>query len=387
MLLEHNADPRIKDKSGQTALQYAAAAGKDANLNILVSACRARGKEVIVVTKSPTTESDPSLSPRSAFLSAPIPSTTASSLQLPKADFRHVPFGSPTPTPKFGAHNDSDYEDGDPLSPLDKVTLQIPQFPLQNNTTLAVPPSDEDTYQEEPPSSAPSSKPPPHLRHLRRGFSASILMDFPTKSTLAFPVKDESLGARSSQSSVRSSQTSVASGGDSDTESSKQLTPDSGSEDMSRLIEKVQLRKQSAENTSLLARPDSMPNSPKSSKPAPHLRRMKRGLSANNIILDPIPSSELKGKKPISRSSEILTSQQMVEKEETLARVPAWAGSGSPLQSSSPLERRSTCTRLFDVTTYRRPGSLPPLNIKPPIPDIKESIVGDDEDSLNSPPN
>ncbi|XP_077993152.1 ankyrin repeat domain-containing protein 34C-like [Glandiceps talaboti] len=49
-LLEYDADPRLEDKRGSSALVYAVDSGDAKVLKLLVDACKAKGKEVIIIT-------------------------------------------------------------------------------------------------------------------------------------------------------------------------------------------------------------------------------------------------------------------------------------------------------------------------------------------------
>ncbi|XP_054856324.1 ankyrin repeat domain-containing protein 34A [Eublepharis macularius] len=50
ILLDHGADPSAKDYSGASALVYAINKGDRATLQVLLDACKAKGKEVIIIT-------------------------------------------------------------------------------------------------------------------------------------------------------------------------------------------------------------------------------------------------------------------------------------------------------------------------------------------------
>ncbi|XP_042296680.1 ankyrin repeat domain-containing protein 34A [Sceloporus undulatus] len=50
VLLDHGADPSAKDYSGASALVYAINKGDRATLQVLLDACKAKGKEVIIIT-------------------------------------------------------------------------------------------------------------------------------------------------------------------------------------------------------------------------------------------------------------------------------------------------------------------------------------------------
>ena len=50
LLLENGADPSLKDYSGSSALMHAINRGDRETLQILLDACKAKGKEVIIIT-------------------------------------------------------------------------------------------------------------------------------------------------------------------------------------------------------------------------------------------------------------------------------------------------------------------------------------------------
>uniref|UniRef100_A0A8C4R794 Uncharacterized protein n=1 Tax=Eptatretus burgeri TaxID=7764 RepID=A0A8C4R794_EPTBU len=86
-LLTHGADPSLEDHSGRSALRYAVEADERDILQVLLDACRARGKEVIIIT----TERAPSHASKQPFGTPSSPNaSTGEDEQAPCASLSDV---------------------------------------------------------------------------------------------------------------------------------------------------------------------------------------------------------------------------------------------------------------------------------------------------------
>ncbi|XP_015192138.2 ankyrin repeat domain-containing protein 34A [Lepisosteus oculatus] len=369
LLLEHGADPSLKDYSGSSALVHAINKGDRETLQILLDACKAKGKEVIIIT----TDTSPSGTKKTKqYLNSP-PS--------PGVDDRLSPGGCMSP---------SEVEIRTSASPGSEKEEEEGIFSFALTSALPLPSA-------RPPGDRRA--PPPH-KLLKRLNSEPWGLVAPSALSGGPPDRPEREGEAVAESEegerVVSEMNGLSVSGPSRPVLSRRhsiethdpcspmLKDRSCSEDCAALYgsswaDKVQQHQ-------VLYRRNTAPESQEAAGSAlagarggvahPKLTRMDHYESDTHLCPESIPGSPDSGRVSVERRKynasplSLLTSSS----RESLESIP---NSVSPLtmrrRPPGLLERRGSGTLLLDHISHTRPGFLPPLNVNPqrPIPDIR----------------
>ncbi|RXM92965.1 Ankyrin repeat domain-containing protein 34A [Acipenser ruthenus] len=367
MLLEYGADPSMKDYSGSSALVYAINKGDRDTLQVLLDACKAKGKEVIIIT----TDTSPSGTKKTKqYLNSP-PS--------PGVEDKLSPTSCMSP---------SDVEIRTYASPGSEKEEKEDIFSFSLNSALPL----------------PSARPPgekravPPRKHLKRLNSEPWGLVAPSVLSKANQEQQQQLpGTLRDEENVISELNGMSISGrpilsrrhsiETHDPSSPKPIDRSCSEDSAVLhgsswADKVQQHQ-------LLYRRNTAPESQETSSttsgvvPAnvrplahPRLTRMDHYESDTHLCPESIPGSPDSGRVSVERRKyntsplSLLTSSS----RESLESIP---NSVSPItvrrRPQGLLERRGSGTLLLDRISHTRPGFLPPLNVNHhrPIPDIR----------------
>lgn len=366
LLLENGADPSLKDYSGASALVHAINKGDRDTLQVLLDACKAKGKEVIIIT----TDTSPSGTKKTKqYLNSPPSPGVVDKLSPACMSPSEVEIGTSSP-----AGDKSQNEDG------------IFSFSL----TSALP--------------LPSARPPgekrlPNRKLLKRLNSEPWGLVAP--SVLSGVPQERVDGGLEEEGSLDLSRTIAEINGLSVTEPmrpllsrrhsiethdpcSPKLIDRSCSEDCAALsgsswADKVQQHQ-------ILYRRNTAPETQENTGGPgavmvralahPKLTRMEHYESDTHLSPESIPGSPDSGRVSVERRRYNASPLSLVtsSSRESLENIP---NSVSPItmrrRPPGLLERRGSGTLLLDHISHTRPGFLPPLNINPqrPIPDIR----------------
>ncbi|KAM9352707.1 ankyrin repeat domain-containing protein 34A [Symphorus nematophorus] len=361
LLLENGADPSLKDYSGSSALVHAINKGDRETLQVLLDACKAKGKEVIIIT----TDTSPSGTKKTRqYLNSPPSPGIVDKLSPACMSPSDVEIGTSSPA-------------GDRTRDEDRIF----SFAL----TSALP--------------LPTARPPPPRKLLKRlnsepwGLVApSVLSGVPQDRGPQDRVDgglEEEGGCDLNRAITEINGLSVAEpvrpllsrrhSIETHDPCSPKLIDRSCSEDVagSSWADKVQQHQiLYRRNTA----PESQENSGGPGPPArvlahPKLTRMEHYESDTHLCPESSPGSPDSGRVSVERRRYNASPLSLVtsSSRESLENIP---NSVSPLTRRRPpglLERRGSGTLLLDHISHTRPGFLPPLNINPhrPIPDIR----------------
>ncbi|XP_072249548.1 ankyrin repeat domain-containing protein 34A [Leuresthes tenuis] len=366
LLLENGADPSLKDYSGSSALVHAINRGDRDTLQVLLDACKAKGKEVIIIT----TDTSPSGTKKTKqYLNAPPSPGIVDKLFPACMSPSEVEIGTSSPAGDKGKD-----EEG------------IFSFALTSALPL-------------PSARPPGEKRPPPRKLLKRLNSEPWGLVAP--SVLSGVPQDRVDQGLEEESTGDFSKTIAEMNGLSITEPGRPLfarrhsieTHDpcspkpidrSCSEDCAALTapswaDKVQQHQ-------ILYRRNTAPEPQENATGPgvvvarvlahPKLTRMEHYESDSHLCPESIPGSPDSGRVSVERRRynasplSLMTSSS----RESLENIP---NSVSPItvrrRPPGLLERRGSGTLLLDHISHTRPGFLPPLNINPqrPIPDIR----------------
>ncbi|XP_030638631.1 ankyrin repeat domain-containing protein 34A [Chanos chanos] len=359
LLLENGADPSLKDYSGSSALMHAINKGDRETLQILLDACKAKGKEVIIIT----TDTSPSGTKKTKqYLNSP-PS--------PGVVDKLSPVACMSP---------SEVEIRTSSSPAGEEEEGIFSFALTSALPL-------------PSNRPPGEKRPPPRKLLKRLNSEPWGLVAP--SVLSGAAQERVEGNLEEEEKVVTEINGLSISGpgrpllsrrhsiETHDPSSPKLIDRSCSEDCASLwgpswADKVQQHQiLYRRNTA----PESQENTGQTSMAVrslahPKLTRMEHYESETHLCPESIPGSPDSGRVSVERRKynasplSLLTSSS----RESLESIP---NSVSPItmrrRPPGLLERRGSGTLLLDHISHTRPGFLPPLNVNPqrPIPDIR----------------
>lgn len=363
LLLENGADPSLKDYSGSSALVHAINKGDRDTLQVLLDACKAKGKEVIIIT----TDTSPSGTKKTKqYLNSPPSPGIVDKLSPACMSPSEVEIGTASPA---GDRSDEGV------------------FSFAVNSALSLPSA-----------RPPGEKRPPPRKLLKRLNSEPWGLVAP--SVLGGVPQDRVDGGLEEEGGSDLSRAINEINGLSITESVKPLlsrrhsieTHDpcspklidrSCSEDCTALsgswADKVQQHQ-------ILYRRNTAPESQENSGGPgavvaralahPKLTRMEHYESDTHLCPESIPGSPDSGRVSVERRRYNASPLSLVtsSSRESLENIP---NSVSPLtmrrRTPGLLERRGSGTLLLDHISHTRPGFLPPLNINPqrPIPDIR----------------
>lgn len=366
LLLENGADPSLKDYSGSSALVHAINKGDRDTLQVLLDACKAKGKEVIIIT----TDTSPSGTKKTKqYLNSPPSPGIVDKLSPACMSPSDVEIGTSSP-----AADNSKSEEG------------IFSFALTSALPL-------------PSGRPPGEKRPPPRKLLKRLNSEPWGLVAP--SVLSAVPQERIDGGLKEESSCDLSKTIAEMNGVYITEPTRPLlsrrhsieTHDpcspklidrSCSEDCPALCgsswaDKVQQHQ-------ILYRRNTAPESQENSGGPgvivaralahPKLTRMEHYESDTHLSPESIPGSPDSGRLSVERRRYNASPLSLVtsSSRESLENIP---NSVSPItmrrRPPGLLERRGSGTLLLDHISHTRPGFLPPLNVNPqrPIPDIR----------------
>ncbi|XP_029437452.1 ankyrin repeat domain-containing protein 34A [Rhinatrema bivittatum] len=381
VLLEHAADPSMKDYSGSSALVYAINRGDRETLQVLLDACKAKGKEVIIIT----TDTSPSGTKKTKqYLNSP-PS--------PGIDDKHSPALCMSP---------SDIEIKTSLSPASEKEEERDVFNFNMGTRLTCPSSSKQEMELASEHLHPKGR-VVNMKQLKRlnsepwglvapsVLSGSHSAGTPEKLTAVNAeekITAELNGLTISKRPLLSRRHSIEG---QDPSCFKMATHASAEDALipeTSWAEKVQFshlhQPLSRRNTAPEAQETSSatlaPTTGAGLRGVPHhkLTRMDHYESDSHLCPDSIPGSPDSGRVSLERRKfnasplTLFTSSS----RESLESIPS-AVSPMSVRRRTPglLERRGSGTHLLDHISHTRPGFLPPLNVNPnpPIPDIRSN--------------
>ncbi|XP_035018787.1 ankyrin repeat domain-containing protein 34A [Hippoglossus stenolepis] len=365
LLLENGADPSLKDYSGSSALVHAINKGDHDTLQVLLDACKAKGKEVIIIT----TDTSPSGTKKiKQYLNSPPSPAIVDKLSPACMSPSEVEIATSSPG-------------------RDKSDEGIFSFALTSALPL-------------PSARPPGEKRPPPRKLLKRLNSEPWGLVAP--SVLSSVSQDRVDRGLEEESCCDLSRTVAEINGLSITEPvrpllsrrhsiethdpcSPKLMDRSCSEDCPTLsgswADKVQQHQ-------ILYRRNTAPESQENAGgpgavPArvlayPKLTRMEHYESDTHLCPESIPGSPDSGRVSVERRRYNASPMSLFTSSprESLENIP---NSVSPItmrrRPPGILERRGSGTLLLDHISHTRPGFLPPLNINPqrPIPDIRSN--------------
>lgn len=364
LLLENGADPSLKDYSGSSALVHAINRGDRDTLQVLLDACKAKGKEVIIIT----TDTSPSGTKKTKqYLNSPPSPGIVDKLSPACMSPSEVEIGTSSP-----AGDKSKDEEG------------IFSFALTSALAL-------------PSARPPSERRPTPRKLLKRlnsepwGLVAPSVLSVVSQDRVNAGLEEESDLTRSISDMNGLSLTepvrpllSRRHSIETHDPCSPKLIDRSCSEDCAALsgpswADKVQ------QHQSLYRRntaPESQENAGITGVVVtralahPKLTRMEHYESDTHLSPDSIPGSPDSGRMSVERRRYNASPLSLVtsSSRESLENIP---NSVSPItmrrRPPGLLERRGSGTLLLDHISHTRPGFLPPLNINPqrPIPDIR----------------
>uniref|UniRef100_A0A7M4FWM2 Ankyrin repeat domain 34A n=2 Tax=Crocodylus porosus TaxID=8502 RepID=A0A7M4FWM2_CROPO len=374
VLLEHGADPSAKDYSGASALVYAINRGDRETLQVLLDACKAKGKEVIIIT----TDTSPSGTKKTKqYLNSP-----------PSPGLEEKPSPSLCMSP-------SDIEVRTSQSPgASEKEEERDVFNFTMATRLSCPPSlpGPDGSSEQ----VPVAPPPPkgRAKQLKRlnsepwGLVAPSVLAAPHAEKARTPeerVTAEMNGLSLTKRALLSRRHSIEG---QEPSCFKVAAPQDGAAEEGAGPEAPWAEKVHFSHLHQpLSRRNTAPEAQESGGPPGHglrgtahhkLTRREHYESDSHLCPDSIPGSPDSGRVSLERrryNASPLTLPTSSSRE-SLESIPSAV---SPLsgrrRSPGLLERRGSATMLLDHIAHTRPGFLPPLNVNPhpPIPDIRSN--------------
>ncbi|XP_053551930.1 ankyrin repeat domain-containing protein 34A [Bombina bombina] len=380
VLLEHGSDPSMKDYSGTSALMYAINKGDRETLRVLLDACKARGKEVIIIT----TDTSPSGTKKTKqYLNSP-PS--------PGIDEKQCPTICMSP---------SDIDIKTSLSPASEKEEERDVFNFNMGSRLTCPSScklEIKTLDQVPTKGRMINK--KQLKRLNSepwglvapsvlaGFHSVALPDRTTVEEQEENIISEINNLSITKRPVLSRRHSIEGQDPSIFTMGEQSPGEDPSTTDSLWADKVQFsnlhqplsRRNTAPETQETSSATLAPTIATNLRGVAHhkLTRMDHYESDSHLCPDSIPGSPDSGRVSLERRKynasplTLFTSSS----RESLESIPS-AVSPITVRRRTPglLERRGSGTLLLDHISHTRPGFLPPLNVNlnPPIPDIRSN--------------
>lgn len=352
LLLENGADPSLKDYSGSSALMHAINRGDRETLQVLLDACKAKGKEVIIIT---TDTSPLGTKKTKQYLNSP---------------------PSPGVVDKISpaCMSPSEVEIRTSNSPAGEEEDAIFSFALTSALPL-------------PSNRPPGEKRPAQRKLLKRlnsepwGLVAPSVLAERAQLAETSLAEEDKLASEMNGLSVSGTgrpQLSRRHSIETHDPCSPKVIDRSCSEDCAALCGSASWADKVQQHQSLYRRntaPEENANQPRPLQ-HPKLTRMEHYESDTHLCPESIPGSPDSGRVSVERRKynasplSLLTSSS----RESLESIP---NSVSPItvrrRPPGLLERRGSGTLLLDHISHTRPGFLPPLNVNPqrPIPDIR----------------
>ncbi|XP_073423142.1 ankyrin repeat domain-containing protein 34A [Dendrobates tinctorius] len=380
VLLEHGSDPSMKDYSGTSALMYALNKGDRETLRVLLDACKARGKEVIIIT----TDTSPSGTKKTKqYLNSPpspgIDEKQSPSVCMSPSDIDLKTSLSPA-SEKEEARDVFNFNMGTRLTCPTTSKLEIKTSDHIPNKGRMVNKKQLKRLNSEPwglvaPSVLAAS-------HLAAPASKPTVEE--SEETIITEINNLSITKRpllSRRHSIEGQDSSCFKTGEQSSEEDPS-GPDSSWADKVQLshLHQPLSRRNTAPEAQETSNATLAPTIGANLRGVPHhkLTRMDHYESDSHLCPDSIPGSPDSGRVSLERRRynasplTLFTSSS----RESLESIPS-AVSPMTVRRRTPglLERRGSGTLLLDHISHTRPGFLPPLNVNlnPPIPDIRSN--------------
>uniref|UniRef100_A0A8D0G5T8 Ankyrin repeat domain 34A n=1 Tax=Sphenodon punctatus TaxID=8508 RepID=A0A8D0G5T8_SPHPU len=373
VLLKHGADPSAKDYSGASALVYAINRGDRETLQVLLDACKAKGKEVIIIT----TDTSPSGTKKTKqYLNSP-PSPGVEDKQSPALCMSPSEIEVRTSQSPGGSEKE---EERDVFNFTVATRLSCPPVPLMKGQEVEV------SSEKQPP--LPPKSRAKQLKRLNSepwGLVAPSVLAASHQEKVRMP--EERLTAEMNGLNIaKRPQLSRRHSIEGQETSCLKMASHQGSGDDPSGLEVLWADKVHFSHLHQpLSRRNTAPEAQESG-PVPALRglahhklsRMEHYESDSHLCPDSIPSSPDSGRVSLERrkyNASPLTLPASSSRE-SLESIPN-AVSPNSMRRRTPglLERRGSGTLLMDHIAHTRPGFLPPINVNPhpPIPDIRSN--------------
>uniref|UniRef100_A0A8C9Q0F3 Ankyrin repeat domain-containing protein 34C n=1 Tax=Spermophilus dauricus TaxID=99837 RepID=A0A8C9Q0F3_SPEDA len=350
LLLENGADPSLEDRSGASALVYAINADDKDALKHLIDACKAKGKEVIIIT---TDKSSSGTKTTKQYLNVP-PSPKVEDRQSPPlcASPSDIELKAPGLSSPPNEKEDDFFglQTGHPSGCNTPKILNEPGSPTRKVSNL------------------PTRKVGARLPQLKRLQSEPWGLIAP--SVLAASSRQDETHSASTGTLFPSVPEQALKVPASPAPASWKAAYEKGQAPHPRLARRGALSVDQEKG-------GMCPSGASALKEPASLKRLENDLydlelqpgadSPSSISLEP-------GKGPLDRKK--LNSSHLSlfhGSRESLESVPTTSPSSVRRRPPHLLERRGSGTLLLDRITHTRPGFLPPLNVNlnPPIPDIR----------------
>ncbi|KAM7392200.1 hypothetical protein PAMP_022829 [Pampus punctatissimus] len=395
LLLSSGADPTLEDHAGLSALVYAVNSGNRDVLRVLLDACKAKGKEVIIIT---TNKLPSGHQMTKQYLNVPPPPDLEERLQYTPTSCCMSPYEIQLRTPPQGSSASASPQPGSPLLGLrdpqclgsgpGQVTSR-PGSPIQHPSPLRVPSVDKRLHLQRL-HSEQWPKGPSLLLQQSQASSLTEEVEITPEEELSFTVNGLAFHERPrAVSRHHSIDVKDATG------LLKALENMSGNENRSGVGRRGFGRKMSYDSAASSPHSASHPNLhqddnlhfPHESSPADEdssdcLRQLNVSSLQNvvrrrNIGFDHYSSdSQLPQFGSRDNNSKNGGGPGAGERHKLVSRSSTLSGSRESLESSVQrrgavgLERRGSGALLLDHIAHTRPGYLPPLNPHAPIPHI-----------------
>ncbi|KAJ1069869.1 PREDICTED: ankyrin repeat domain-containing protein 34C [Capra hircus] len=377
LLLENGADPSLEDRTGASALVYAINADDKDALRQLLDACKAKGKEVIIIT---TDKSSSGTKTTKQYLNVP-PSPKEEDRQSPppcaspsEVELKAPGLGSP---PSEKEDDFFSLQSGHPSSCNTAKALNEPGSPVRKvgNLKRARLPQLKRLQSEPWGLTAPSVL---AASCVRQDETHGVGMDGEVNSigNVSFPRR----GPLSRTSSIDGKDASLV---HMVTEQVVKIPVSSATASWKAAYEKTQAPHPRLARRSTLPidqeKVGICPAGPSALKDAVTLKWLENDLYDLELQPGadlPNPISLESGKGPLDRKKLNSSHLSLFQgSRESLDAVSSTSPNSARRRPPHLLERRGSGTLLLDRISQTRPGFLPPLNVNlnPPIPDIRVS--------------
>ncbi|XP_057580932.1 ankyrin repeat domain-containing protein 34C [Hippopotamus amphibius kiboko] len=377
LLLENGADPSLEDRTGASALVYAINADDKDALKHLLDACKAKGKEVIIIT---TDKSSSGTKTTKQYLNVP-PSPKGEERQSPPPCASPSDIGLKAPglgsLPSEKEEDFFSFQSGHPSGCNTSKVLNEPGSPTRKvgNLKRARLPQLKRLQSEPWGLTAPSV------------LAASMRQDEThgtgTDNEVIKSISDVSFPKRGPLSRTNSIDGKDPSVFHMVTEQVLKIPTPSAPASWKAAYEKSQAPHPRLARRGTLPIDQEKggigPSGPSALKDAVSLKRLENDLYDLDLQpgADPPNSISLEsGKGPLDRKKLNSSHLSLFQgSRESLDAAPSTSPSSARHRPPHLLERRGSGTLLLDRISQTRPGFLPPLNVNlnPPIPDIRSS--------------
>lgn len=395
LLLSSGADPTLEDHAGLSALVYAVNSGNRDIVSVLLDACKAKGKEVIIIT---TNKLPSGHQMTKQYLNVPPPPDLEERLHYNPASCCMSPYEIQLRTPPQGSSASPSPQPGSPLLGLrdaqclgsgPSLVTSRPGSPVQHLSPLRVSGMDKRLNLHRLNSEQWSKS----VSLLLQQSQASSLTEEPVEIT-----PEEELSFRGNGLGIQGRPPAVSRHLSIDVKDStgllKALESRSGSENSGAGSRRIFSRKMSYDSAASSLHSTSHPNLHQDSLPFAHesspvdedssdcirqlnVSSLQNVVRRRNIGFDHY-SSDSQLPQFGNRDKTLKNGGGSTSEKHKLvnSRSSTLSGSRESLESSvqrrggAGLERRGSGALLLDHIAHTRPGCLPPLNPHIPIPDI-----------------